>query len=69
MNRVKFEEVVLKFRPYVDIETSLLVNIKSGIIRARQEMKVNTGTLAAQMYDAMHLAEIRTIEHELAMRN
>lgn len=67
--RGELERFVLNERPYLDIETSLLINIKAGIKRALNEIPFVGNPLAISIQKAAYLAEIRGIEDELTLRN
>jgi hypothetical protein len=69
MKRIPSQEVLLRERPYMDIESSLLNNIKFGLIGLIGDIKIESRGLSGEIQIIAYHEEIKAIDWELIQRN
>jgi hypothetical protein len=69
METIKLYEFVDSVRPYMDIETKLLNQIRVGMFKLIKEAEASDEGFSALIRITKYQGQIMAIDHEIAMRN
>jgi hypothetical protein len=69
MNFLTSQEIIDTARPYLEIETSMLLSIRNGIKRLIKEAEESDAGFSALVRIAAYSGQMQDIDRELAFRN